>query len=80
MSYISSLNLLNADSPAPINEDVFQDELALWANAQFSFDTTPGSALGDEEKKDENLFETLSKLTQLGRPPFFLKRKPEINC
>lgn len=69
MSYISSLNLLNADSPAPINEEVFQDELALWANAQFSFDTTPGSALADEgtNKKDgNNLFETLSKLSQLG--------------
>ncbi|KAI7876783.1 uncharacterized protein EV154DRAFT_525664 [Mucor mucedo] len=68
MSYISSLNLLNADSPAPINEEVFQDDLALWANAQFSFDTTPGSALGDEDKKDEDLFETLSKLAQLVQP------------
>jgi hypothetical protein len=66
MSYISSLNLLNADSPAPINEEIFQEELALWANAQFSFDTIPGSALGEEDKKDENLFQTLSKLTQLG--------------
>lgn len=65
MSYISSLNLLNADSPAPINEEVFQEELALWANAQFSFDTTPGSALTDDDK-NESLFETLSKLTQLG--------------
>jgi hypothetical protein len=70
MSYISSLNLLNADSPAPINEEVFQEELALWANAQFSFDTTPGSALVDEDtnKNDgNNLFETLSKLSQLGK-------------
>ncbi|KAI9249327.1 hypothetical protein EDC94DRAFT_548869 [Helicostylum pulchrum] len=63
MSYISSLNLLNADSPAPINEEVFQEELALWANAQFSFDTTPGSALTDDDK-NESLFETLSKLVQ----------------
>lgn len=68
MSYISSLNLLNADSPAPINEEVFQEELALWANAQFSFDTTPGSALvGEDDKKDENLFQTFTKLTQLGK-------------
>jgi hypothetical protein len=68
MSYISSLNLLNADSPAPINEEVFQEELALWANAQFSFDTTPGSALvGEDEKKDENLLQTLTKLTQFGK-------------
>ncbi|KAG2192537.1 hypothetical protein INT46_009380 [Mucor plumbeus] len=69
MSYISSLNLLNADSPAPINEEVFQEELALWANAQFSFDTTPGSALvGEDEKKDENLLQTLTKLTQFVQP------------
>ncbi|KAK4511536.1 uncharacterized protein ATC70_012751 [Mucor velutinosus] len=69
MSYISSLNLLNADSPAPINEEVFQEELALWANAQFSFDTTPGSALvGEDDKKDENLFQTFTKLTQLIQP------------
>ncbi|CEP18422.1 hypothetical protein [Parasitella parasitica] len=66
MSYISSLNLLNADSPAPINEEVFQEELALWANAQFSFDITPGSALaGDDDKKEENLLQTLTNLTQL---------------
>ncbi|KAL9540604.1 hypothetical protein MBANPS3_009591 [Mucor bainieri] len=69
MSYISSLNLLNADSPAPINEEVFQEELALWANAQFSFDTTPGSALvGEDDKKDEHLFQTFTKLTQLVQP------------
>ncbi|CAO3647351.1 unnamed protein product [Mucor fragilis] len=69
MSYISSLNLLNADSPAPINEEVFQEELALWANAQFSFDTTPGSALvAEDDKKDENLFQTFTKLTQLVQP------------
>ncbi|CAO0791194.1 unnamed protein product [Mucor circinelloides] len=69
MSYISSLNLLNADSPAPINEEVFQEELALWANAQFSFDTTPGSALvSEDDKKDETLFQTFTKLTQLVQP------------
>lgn len=63
MSYISSLNLLNADSPAPINEELFQEELALWANAQFSFDSTPGSALaGKDDQKDEHLLQTLSQL------------------
>lgn len=67
MSYISSLNLLNADSPVAINEEVFQEELALWANAQFSFDTTPGSALAEDDKKDESILETLTKLTQLGK-------------
>lgn len=81
MSYISSLNLLNADSPAPINEEAFQEELALWANAQFSFDTTPGSALaGEDDKKDENLLQTLTKLTQLGKKikmMFYLRITPE---
>jgi hypothetical protein len=75
MSYISSLNLLNADSPAAINEEVFQEELALWANAQFSFDTAPGSALVDEDtKKNEgnHLFEALSKLSQLGNINTFI--------
>ena len=67
MSYISSLNLLNADSPVPVNEEIFQEELALWANAQFSFDTKPGTAVGAEDIRKENLFETLSKLTQLGK-------------
>lgn len=81
MSYISSLNLLNADSPAPINEEAFQEELALWANAQFSFDTTPGSALvSEDDKKDENLLQTLTKLTQLGKKikiMFYLRITPK---
>lgn len=72
MSYISSLNLLNADSPVAINEEVFQEELALWANAQFSFDTTPGSALTEEERKDDTILETLNKLSQLGKCFFCL--------
>ncbi|KAI9304334.1 hypothetical protein BJ944DRAFT_231387 [Cunninghamella echinulata] len=54
MSYISSLNLLNSDSPAPITEDTFSDDLSLWANAQFTFDCAPGSALIEEDKKQEN--------------------------
>ncbi|KAI8887218.1 hypothetical protein K501DRAFT_212306 [Backusella circina FSU 941] len=67
MSYISQLNLLNADSPVPINEDAFAEELALWANAQFSFDTAPGSAIVDEENKDAKLLEALTQLVQ--QPP-----------
>ncbi|CAO3611436.1 unnamed protein product [Cunninghamella echinulata] len=54
MSYISSLNLLNSNSPAPITEDTFSDDLSLWANAQFTFDCAPGSALIEEDKKQEN--------------------------
>lgn len=48
MSYISSLNLLGADSPADISEEALREELSLWANAQFTFDTEPGSALLDD--------------------------------
>jgi hypothetical protein len=74
MSYISQLNLLNADSPVPINEDAFAEELALWANAQFSFDTAPGSAIVDEENKDAKLLEAL---TQLGKIASKKERKKE---
>ena len=70
MSYIASLNLLNTDSPALENEQVFQDDLALWANAQFNFDTAPGSAV-HEEPNNEAIFDTLTKLTQLGKLFFF---------
>ncbi|KAI9478719.1 MAG: hypothetical protein EXX96DRAFT_619643 [Benjaminiella poitrasii] len=66
MSYISSLNLLNTDSPVTTNEETFQEELALWANAQFSFDTTPGIALKeDDNEKEKQLLQTLTKLSQL---------------
>ncbi|CAO3669059.1 unnamed protein product [Rhizopus stolonifer] len=68
MSYISTLNLLNADSPTQINEEAFQEELALWANAQFSFDTTPGSAIVEEQKKD-NLLQTFKEIAQFVQPP-----------
>ncbi|KAI8337425.1 hypothetical protein BC941DRAFT_513285 [Chlamydoabsidia padenii] len=65
MSYISSLNLLNTDSPVPHSEDTFADDLALWANAQFTFDSAPGSALLDDDKKEENekLFASLTDFT-----------------
>ncbi|KAI8066804.1 hypothetical protein BC940DRAFT_257386 [Gongronella butleri] len=56
MSYISSLNLLNADSPVLNKEEGFSDDLSLWANAQFTFDVAPGTALHDEDK--EKLFGT----------------------
>ncbi|KAG1439020.1 hypothetical protein G6F56_012437 [Rhizopus delemar] len=68
MSYISTLNLLNADSPTQINEEAFQEELALWANAQFSFDTAPGSAIVEEQKKD-NLLQTFREIAQFVQPP-----------
>ncbi|KAI8980386.1 hypothetical protein BDB01DRAFT_796235 [Pilobolus umbonatus] len=68
MSYISSLNLLNADSPLPIHEE-YQDDLSLWANAQFSFDTTPGTALVEEDSKEEALFQTLTELNHYVQPP-----------
>ncbi|CAO3619216.1 unnamed protein product [Mucor hiemalis] len=51
MSYISSLNLLGDDSPVPISEEALSEELAIWANAQFTFDTKPGSAILDNSYK-----------------------------
>ncbi|SAM03329.1 hypothetical protein [Absidia glauca] len=51
MSYISSLNLLSDDAPIPLSEEDVTDELALWANAQFKFDSAPGSALLDDPLK-----------------------------
>ncbi|KAI7863082.1 hypothetical protein BDF14DRAFT_1847649 [Spinellus fusiger] len=67
MSFISSLNLLHSDSPLVVTEDTFSDELALWANAQFTFDITPGTALVDEcgpethneQSKQEDVFKLL---------------------
>ncbi|KAI8341531.1 hypothetical protein BC941DRAFT_417199 [Chlamydoabsidia padenii] len=51
MSYISSLNLLNNDAPIPLSEEDVTDELALWANAQFKFDSAPGCAILDDPLK-----------------------------
>lgn len=48
MSYISTLNLLGGESPGDISEEALTEELSLWANAQFTFDTEPGSALLDD--------------------------------
>ncbi|KAG0732626.1 hypothetical protein G6F22_018890 [Rhizopus arrhizus] len=43
MSYISALNLLE-DTSVDISENTLgEEELALWANAQFTFDVQPGS-------------------------------------
>lgn len=66
MSYISSLNLLGDDSPVPISEEALSEELAIWANAQFTFDTKPGSAIVDESYKavaeQQSLFSTFGSL------------------
>ncbi|KAI8098100.1 uncharacterized protein B0P05DRAFT_523445 [Gilbertella persicaria] len=61
MSYISSLNLLGDDSPVPLSEETLSEELALWANAQFTFDTKPGTAIHDDSYK-ENIFSTFANL------------------
>jgi hypothetical protein len=69
MSYISQLNLLNDDSPIPISEESLTEELSLWANAQFTFDTKPGTALPDDSFKPtaepQDLF--LSDFSGLGK-------------
>ncbi|KAI8069250.1 hypothetical protein BC940DRAFT_272410 [Gongronella butleri] len=54
MSHISSLNLLGDDPSIPLTEEDVTNELALWANAQFKFDSAPGSALMDDSLKDGN--------------------------
>ncbi|ORX59632.1 hypothetical protein DM01DRAFT_1381187 [Hesseltinella vesiculosa] len=53
MSYISSLNILGEDPAIPLTEDDVTNELAVWANAQFKFDSTPGTALLDDSLKCE---------------------------
>ncbi|KAI8097358.1 uncharacterized protein BX664DRAFT_356615 [Halteromyces radiatus] len=47
MSYIASLNLLGEETSIPLSEEDVTNELAMWANAEFKFDSTPGSALLD---------------------------------
>ncbi|CAO3612015.1 unnamed protein product [Cunninghamella blakesleeana] len=58
MSYISSLNILSEESSIPLSEQDVTDELSIWANAQFKFDSVPGSALLDDSlcKPDQELF------------------------
>lgn len=70
MSYISSLNLLGSDSPAEITEESLAEELSLWANAQFTFDTEPGSALLDDSKpaaasNDQRAYDLFASLNQI---------------
>ncbi|KAG0174521.1 hypothetical protein DFQ28_005814 [Apophysomyces sp. BC1034] len=73
MSYISQLNLLGDDSPLPISDESLTEELSLWANAQFTFDTEPGSALLNDPlktKSNENtMFQALTNFSDLGYPP-----------
>ncbi|GAN00790.1 regulatory protein cys-3 protein [Mucor ambiguus] len=69
MSYISSLNLLGDDSPVPLSEEALSEELAIWANAQFTFDTKPGQAVADDSYKavaqQHDLFATFASLNEL---------------
>ncbi|KAG0164968.1 hypothetical protein DFQ30_009142 [Apophysomyces sp. BC1015] len=71
MSYISQLNLLGDDSPLPISDESLTEELSLWANAQFTFDTEPGSALLNDPlktKSNENtMFQALTNFSDLGK-------------
>ncbi|KAI8644730.1 hypothetical protein BD408DRAFT_362601 [Parasitella parasitica] len=69
MSFISSLNLLGDDSPVPLSEEALSEELAIWANAQFTFDTEPGQAIADDSYKvvaeQQDLFATFTNLNNL---------------
>lgn len=74
MSYINSLNLLGTEpSSTDISEETLTEELSLWANAQFTFDTTPGSALLDDFTKDvnKNDADLFATLTELGIVPLY---------
>lgn len=72
MSYISSLNILSEDPSIPISEQDVTDELAIWANAQFKFDSTPGTALLDDSlnKPDQELFKVLNEFNSFGKALF----------
>ncbi|KAI8984499.1 hypothetical protein BDF20DRAFT_911593 [Mycotypha africana] len=69
MSYISSLNLLTDDSPVPLSEEALNEELALWANAQFTFDTNQNTAVHNDPYKSiseqPNLFASFSGYHEL---------------
>ncbi|CAO3587504.1 unnamed protein product [Absidia cylindrospora] len=47
------------------------DDLSLWANAQFTFDSAPGSALLEDDKKEENekLFASLTDFAIVDNQP-----------
>ncbi|KAI7849137.1 hypothetical protein BDC45DRAFT_289362 [Circinella umbellata] len=87
MSYINSLNLLGTDPPNDISEETLTEELSLWANAQFTFDTEPGSALLDDlnnetkspstHKSDPNdLFATLTEFGHHHQQQSYLQPTP----
>ncbi|KAI8364635.1 uncharacterized protein BYT42DRAFT_618794 [Radiomyces spectabilis] len=81
MSYIASLNLLNADSPLPLSDESLTEELALWANAQFTFDIAPGSALLDDQldKKPNNEEQPIQNLDNVAYFADSVSKKPLAN-
>jgi len=67
MDYISSLNALLDESPIPISEEDLSAELSIWANAQFTFDTEPGSAIRDDSYKQDEFLKTLAEVNALNK-------------
>ncbi|RUS13428.1 hypothetical protein BC937DRAFT_95350, partial [Endogone sp. FLAS-F59071] len=47
-SYISSLNSLESSAEPTLSQEDLADELALWTNAQFTFDIPPGMRILDD--------------------------------
>ncbi|KAI9473820.1 MAG: hypothetical protein EXX96DRAFT_528747 [Benjaminiella poitrasii] len=68
-TYLSNIEALVFDGPNEVvqTEKDAADELALWTNAQFSFDVKPGVGIYEEDKKSKELspasqFESVSGL------------------
>ncbi|RUP46194.1 hypothetical protein BC936DRAFT_147232 [Jimgerdemannia flammicorona] len=62
-SYISALNGLSPDNSPTLSQEDLADDLALWTNAQFTFDMPPGIGIYDDETFD------LNKLSQQQQQP-----------
>ncbi|KAI8376112.1 uncharacterized protein BYT42DRAFT_573453 [Radiomyces spectabilis] len=77
MSYINSLNVLTDESPLSISEEQLKEELSLWANAQFTFDTEPGSALLDDLDKQQTSEDHHQYLSHHDFP-FFADISPQL--
>ncbi|GAB5588627.1 hypothetical protein Unana1_03527 [Umbelopsis nana] len=71
-SYISSLNTLSSDNSPELSgptEQELADELALWSNAQFTFDIEPGVGIYEDKPLEyEPSLDSAKALTDLPQP------------
>lgn len=63
-SYISSLNSLEPSVESTLSQEDLADELALWTNAQFTFDVPPGMRILDDNDSLD-----IAKLNQQSQQP-----------